>query len=158
NKETFSFIIIAPQLVKMITNSEVQQLIDYVKANYRVDVSRIYLSGFSLGARILSNYASSKPSAIAAITAMGGAIQIDTNLHKKSEAMASANLPVWQFHNRDDSAWYYSEAQRFYEVLCSFPSDVVPKFTTFEVGEARLHHDCWTRTTDPSYKEEGKNI
>ena len=156
--EKFSFIVIAPQFTKKIGNSEVDSLVTYVKNSFRIDPSRIYLSGLSLGARTLSDYAAYKPEEIAAITAMAGLPQIDENLSAKCQAMANAELPVWQFHNRDDSAWYYSEASRYMEVFNSLNPAIPPRFTTFEVGEARLHHDCWTRTTDPNYKEDGKNI
>lgn len=156
--EKFSFIVIAPQFVKKIGNSEVESLVNYVKNNFRVDTTRIYLSGFSLGARVMSDYAAFKPQQIAAITAMGGLPQIDEHLESKCFAMANAKLPVWQFHNRDDSAWYYSEARRYIEVFNSLEPSVPPRFTSFDVGEARLHHDCWTRASNPEYKEDDMNI
>ena len=158
NEEKFSFIVIAPQLTKKIFNAEIQTLVDYVKKTFRVDSSRIYLSGMSLGGRMLSDYAASKPNDIAALTAMGGLPQIDENLTDKCTAIANAELPIWQFHNRDDMAWYYSEATRYIEVLNSFEPVIAPKFTTFDVGEGRLSHDCWTRSTNPDYREDGKNI
>lgn len=158
DNEKFSFIVIAPQFVKKAVNSEVEQLVAYVKDSFRVDPSRIYLAGLSLGSRVLSDYAAYKPTEIAAITAMAGAPQIDENLNAKCTAMVNAELPVWQFHNRDDSAWYYSEASRYIEVFNGLKPVIPARFTTFEVGTARLHHDCWTKGTDPTYKEDGKNI
>lgn len=158
NGKTFSFIVIAPQFTKGIPETEVETLVEYVKQNFRVDTSRIYLSGFSLGARTLCNYAAYRPDQVAAITAMGGMSQIDTNLRSKCESMAEANLPVWQFHNRNDSAWLYVEAKRFNQVLTESGSAVTPKFTTFDKGEGKKNHDCWTRASDTAYRENGKNI
>jgi len=158
NGRSYSFIIIAPQFTKSIPEAEVETLVQYVKQNFRVDTSRIYLSGFSLGARTLCNYAAYRPNQIAAITAMGGMSQIDTNLRPKCESMGAANLPVWQFHNRNDSAWYYSEAKRFNQVLTECSLTITPKFTTFDQGEGKKNHDCWNRTSDPNYREDGKNI
>jgi predicted peptidase len=157
-EEKFSFIVIAPQFTKKVFNSEVQQLVKYVKDSFRVDQSRIYLAGLSLGSRVLSDYGAYRPLEIAAITAMGGAPQIDENLNAKCAAMVNAELPVWQFHNKDDSAWYYSEASRYMEVFNSLDPAIPAKFTTFEVGTGRLHHDCWTKGTDTAYREDGKNI
>ena len=156
--EKFSFIVFAPQFTEKIFNSEVQQLVTFVKDSFRVDLSRIYLAGLSLGSRVLSDYAAYRPTELAAITAMAGAPQIDDELDAKCAAMVNAKLPVWQFHNRDDSAWYYSEARRYMEVFNSLDPVIPPRFTTFEVGTARLHHDCWTKGTDPNYREDGKNI
>ena len=156
--ETFSFIVIAPQFTQKVFNSEVQKLVQYVKDSFRVDPKRVYLAGLSLGSRVLSDYAAYRPTEIAAITAMAGAPQIDNNLNAKCTAMVNAELPVWQFHNRDDSAWYYSEAARYMQVFNGLNPVIPAKFTTFEVGTARLHHDCWTKGTDPAYKEDGNNI
>jgi predicted peptidase len=156
--EKFSFIVIAPQFTQKVSISEIQTLVAYVKDSFRVDPARVYLAGLSLGSRSLSDYAAFRPTDIAAIAAMAGAPQIDDNLYTKCSAMVNAELPVWQFHNRDDSAWYYSEASRYIEVFNSLNPVIPAKLTTFEVGTARLHHDCWTKGTDPAYKEDGKNI
>ena len=156
--EKFSFIVIAPQFTQRVFNSEVDKMVQFVKDSFRVDTKRVYLAGLSLGSRVLSDYAAYKPTEIAAITAMAGAPQIDNNLNAKCTAMVNAELPIWQFHNRDDSAWYYSEASRYMEVFNSLNPVIPAKFTTFDVGTARLHHDCWTKGTDPAYKEDGKNI
>jgi predicted peptidase len=156
--EKFSFIVIAPQFTEKVSNTEVERLVKFVKDSFRVDTKRIYLAGLSLGSRTLSDYAAYRPTEIAAITAMAGAPQINDDLNAKCTAMVNAELPVWQFHNKDDSAWYYSEASRYIEVFNSLNPVIPARFTTFEVGTARLHHDCWTKGTDPAYKEDGKNI
>lgn len=156
--EKYSFIVIAPQFAKKVGNSEVESLVNFVKSNFRVDPTRIYLSGFSLGARTLSDYAAYKPTQIAAVTAMAGMPQIDDQLDEKCLAMVNADLPIWQFHNKDDSAWYYQEAERYIQVYNSYEPKIPAKFTSFDVGSARLHHDCWTRTMDPAFEEDGKNI
>ena len=158
NEEKFSFIVISPQMTKKIFNSEIQTLVTYVKNTFRVDPSRIYLAGMSLGARMLSDYAAYNPNEIAALTAMGGLPQIDENLAAKCSSMVNAELPVWQAHNKDDQAWYYSEATRYIEVFNGLNPVIPARFTSFEEGQARLHHDCWTRVTDPAYREDGKNI
>lgn len=158
NERRHSFIVIAPQLVKQVDNTEIETLVNNILDKYRIDASRIYLVGFSLGARELSDYAAYKPSQVAAVISMGGMPQIDKNLAPKCQAMAAAALPVWHFHNRDDSAWYYSEAKRYIQVLNESNPSVAPRFTTFEIGEARLHHDCWTRATNPEYREDGRSI
>ena len=39
-------------------------------------------------------------------------------------------------------------------------SPAIPvRLTLFDVGQNDLHHDCWTRTTDPAYRDtDGRNI
>lgn len=158
NNQTFSFIFIIPQFVKFPTNDDVDALFKEISSKYRIDTTRIYLSGFSLGAKALSNYAAYKPNKIAAIHSMGGLPDVNSELKAKCQAMVNAKLPIWHFHNRDDSAWSYSLAQRYVDTLKSLSPAIPPLFTTFDIGEGKSHHDCWTRTTDPAYKENGLNI
>ncbi|MEP7259070.1 MAG: alpha/beta fold hydrolase [Flavitalea sp.] len=158
NGRSFSFITISPQFVRSPSNTDIRALLDYVKANYRVDISRVYLVGFSLGARFLSNFAAVYPTEIAAVVSMAGMPQITSTLAGKAESIVNAHLPIWHAHNRDDSAWYYSESVKYIQQLNSLNPLIPPRFTTFDVGTARLHHDCWTKLTDPAYKEDDKNI
>jgi poly(3-hydroxybutyrate) depolymerase len=101
NGEHFSFIMIAPQFSREPFVPDLVDLINYVKANYRVDAARIYLSGFSLGAKKLTDYAAAYPATVAAITAMGGAMNITDDYDARVKSIADAKLPVWQFHNVD---------------------------------------------------------
>ena len=158
NDEKFSFIVIAPQLAKKVANVEVLNIIDYVLEKYRVDTTRLYITGFSLGGRQASNYASLRPEKFAAMVTFAGLPQIDDDLQTKCQTMVDARLPVWHFHNRDDSAWAYSEAEEYIRVFNSLSPAIPARFTTFDVGQGKSHHDCWTRTVDPAYKEDGKKI
>ncbi|MBO9571149.1 MAG: hypothetical protein J7497_02920 [Chitinophagaceae bacterium] len=158
NGKTFSFIVIAPQFVRMPSTADVDAMLAVAKSKYRIDTTRIYLSGFSLGAQSMSYYASYNPTAIAAMTSMGGLLTIDDELDNRCQALVKAKLPIWHFHNKDDGAWPYSEAVTYIDKLNSFSPVIPPKFTSFDVGEAKLHHDCWTRTMDPAYRENNQNI
>jgi predicted peptidase len=156
---TFSFIVIIPQLVKKINdNSELDSLINYAKAKYRIDSSRVYLSGFSMGGKQVCDYAAYKPLEIAAVTSMSGMPGMTASLDGKCKAIADARLPLWQFHAKNDSAWKYTESVKFISTINNFNPAVPPKFTLFEKGERRLNHDSWTKASDPAYKEDGKNI
>ncbi|MBA4168397.1 MAG: dienelactone hydrolase family protein [Chitinophagaceae bacterium] len=155
---TFSFIVIIPQLAKMVEPYEIDSLINYTKRKYRIDSSRIYLSGFSLGGRQVCDYAAYNPFPVAAITSMAGMPGLTSTLAGKCEAMANARLPIWQFHAKNDSAWKYTESQSFVEKVNSFNPVIPAKFTLFEKGIERLNHNCWTQASDTAYKEDGKNI
>jgi predicted peptidase len=155
---TFSFIVIIPQLVKKVDNFEIDSLINYSKRKYRIDTSRIYLSGFSLGGRQVGDYAAYNPRSIAAITAMAGMPSVGSTLAAKCEAMASAELPIWQFHAKNDSAWKYTESEKFVNTVNSFNPVIPARLTLFEKGIERLNHNCWTEASDSAYKENGKNI
>lgn len=159
NDERFSFIVIAPQLRDGVPNVEMLKLLNYVKANFRVDTNRIYLVGASLGGRQVSNYAGQRAEPFAAMVTMGGTPQIADDLAAKCQVMIDANLPVWHFHNRTDEAWPYVEAEEYINVFKSLNPRIPPLFTTFEIGEGKSNHDSWTRATNPEFKgENGKSI
>lgn len=158
NNRSYSFIVISPQFTRLPWNSDIEALINYTLSKYRIDTSRIYLSGFSLGAHILSNYAAYKPASLAAVTSMAGMFQYDSEFDNKCMAIANAKLPIWHTHNMDDVAWDYSESVRYINTINSFSPAVPPRFTSFEVGEGKSQHDSWTRVMNPEYREDGKNI
>jgi predicted peptidase len=155
---TYSFIVIIPQLVKRIANFEIDSLVNYAKRNYRIDSSRVYFSGFSLGGRQSADYAAYKPNEIAGVVDMAGMSQMTTTLNGKCQAIADAHLPVWEFHAKNDSAWAYTESVKFVNTINSFSPAIPAKLTVFEKGIRRLNHDCWTQASDPAYKEDDKNI
>jgi len=159
NGEPFSFIIIAPQFSRVPFAFDLEALLTHVKKNYRVDTSRIYMTGFSLGGIKTGDFAAEYPYQLAAITAMGGAMNQTDDHAVRCKAMADAKLPVWQFHNIDDSLVSYHESERFVEDYNNASPAIPARLTLFDVGQNDLHHDCWTRTTDPAYRDaDGRNI
>ncbi len=159
NGQPYSFIIIAPQFSREPFTYDLAALLTHVKQNYRVDTSRIYMTGFSLGAKKTADFAAEFPYQLAAIATMGGAMNITEDHAARCKAMADAQLPVWQFHNVDDSLWTYHESERFVEDYNNSSPVIPARLTLFDVGQNRLHHDCWTRTTDPAYRDaDGRNI
>jgi predicted esterase len=98
------FIVVSPQLKKnpAIPNNDhiwpasyVNEVIQYVKSNYRVDASRIYLTGVSLGAAGAWDYAAAYPSTVAALLPISG-------LADAAKACAVKNIPIWVFHGGSD--------------------------------------------------------
>jgi predicted peptidase len=157
---SYSFIFLLPQFKTAATNSDIDEFIDFAVHNYDVDTSRIYLVGFSIGGRMCSDYAAYRPSRIAALITMGGCSgdEASRDLVSKCSSIVSSNLPVWSFHNLTDSTWPVNDSKRFISTLLSFQPSVKPNLTIFEIGAGKKNHDCWTQASNPSYREEGKNI
>ncbi len=156
--KVFSFIVIMPQQVRPAQNYEIAALVNYAKAKYRIDTTRMYFSGFSLGGRQASDYAAYQPRRVAAMTNMGGMMFMNSNYSNKCKVIAAANVAIWQFHAKNDSAWKYTESIRFVNTVNSFNPVTPARLTIFPKDIRRLNHDCWTQASDPSYKENGKNI
>ena len=68
-KQLYEFIVISPQFNDYTRNQDgtgnypsyqaVEDVIDYVEAKYRIDKRRIYLTGLSNGANMITEYAAS---------------------------------------------------------------------------------------------------
>jgi gliding motility-associated-like protein len=103
NGTQFPFILISPQLTTSLTDWPprfVDEMIEYVQTYLRVDKSRIYLTGLSLGGGGVWWYAQNPVYAakLAAIAPVCGS-RTDNSL---ACSIANENLPVWAFHGDAD--------------------------------------------------------
>jgi predicted peptidase len=155
NGKNFSFIILAPQFRTTATDNVVNDMITFAKNNYRVDPTRIYMCGFSFGGRVIANFAGDFPSASTAIVPISGAF---TNSMDRCKGIATANLPIWSFHNTQDEAISDTESINFVAAINQYHPAVHAKLTLFPTSDAYLKHDAWTKATDPNYTEGGMNI
>jgi predicted peptidase len=156
NGRYHSFIVIAPQFKTYMSMADVQGVIDFAKTHYRIDESRIYIAGFSLGAQVTADFAAENAGAITAIVPMAGASNYDVS--NKCKKIAGGNLPVWAFHNAEDELIPVSETFNFIALINSYRPMVKPRLTIFPTSSALLKHDAWTKATDPNYRENGMNI
>jgi len=152
----FSFIVLAPQYTMQPSNEEVMSLITYASQNYLVDVSRIYLSGASLGGVVTTDVAASYCGQLAAIIPISG-VSYGNGLTEKCAAIAHSNLPVWIFQNNGDDVFDPSNARNYVSLINGFKSAVPAKYTEF-LPFGDNGHDAWTKATDPDYRENGMNI
>ena len=162
--KAFKFIVIAPQInFYGIYPDELDQIIEYVKQNYKADQKRIYLTGLSMGGAEIWNYVgktSAYAQKIAAMVPVAAYLPEFYPDHRidsaKAHHIASSNLPIWSFHNSGDpvsSLAYVINAHT--TIANSHPSSSFqPILTTFNSNS----HDSWTKTYDPAFKENGMNV
>lgn len=128
---------------------DIEELLTYAKTNYRVDESRIYMTGISLGAGCVWDYAVANVGyarKLAAITPMAGRSVGPTIA--KAKVIADGDLPVWGFHSRWDKA-----------VPVTSTTNYVNWINEYKPGLARLTlfddstHICWKWSFNPTYIE-----
>jgi len=165
NNKTYKFIIIAPQFTSSGDpfSEELDAIIEYTKQNYKVDVSRIYLTGLSFGGGVCWNYVGNSSSYAAKIAAM---VPIAAYINEtreefkitaaKAQTIASSRLPIWSTHNRNDETCPLPWVTSAYDLLKNSnpPLNPQPRLTVFNVSG----HGGWTKTYDPSFKENNRNI
>jgi predicted esterase len=99
------FIVVSPQLKRdtRIPNPNDQEwpaaymdeVVEYVRKNYRVDSYRIYFTGASSGGAGVWTYAAAYPTKVAALLPISGKSD-------KTKACLIKNIPVWCFHGEND--------------------------------------------------------
>lgn len=151
---TFSFLVVAPQFKKNPSASDVNAMINYAVKNYRIDTSRIYVMGLSLGGGATAAFAAAYPTKAAAVVTMAEAGGSKNSANAKGIA-SDGTLPVWAFHNQHDPVVPSSNTVTLINVIKSSSPSTPVKETIFQ-GVAK--HDCWSKATDPKYKEDGLNI
>jgi predicted peptidase len=132
--QTFPFILVSPQcpIDEWWTEQPVLELIDSLEEKYRIDPSRIYLTGLSMGGYGTWHFATLATRRFAAIAPVcGGGIPYRMRL--------IPDLPVWAFHGAKDPVVVLDESARLVEALKKAGNTKV-EFTIFpEAG-----HDSWT--------------
>lgn len=135
--KSFPFILVAPQCPERQwwPDDVLTTLLDKVVAEYRVDKSRIYLTGLSMGGFATWRLASLQPDRFAAIMPICGG-------GDESTVCAIKNIPTWAFHGAKDPIVPLTESQKMVDRLKSCGGDVT--LTVYpEAG-----HDSWTETYD----------
>lgn len=165
NNKTYKFIIIAPQfsVTDLPYPDEVDQVIEYAKQNYRVDASRIYLTGLSHGAGVCWNYVGKNANyarKVAAMVPIASYINESREEFKidgaKANVIAASNLPIWATHNNRDDICPLSWITNAEALISNYrpASNPQPRLTVFD----QWGHEGWTKTYDASFKENNLNI
>ena len=140
----FPFMVLAPQHPeekKWWDIHAVKILLDEISQKYRVDPTRIYLTGLSRGGSAAWDLAANYPDTFAAMAVVCG-MAPDPYAH-----WINREMPIWVFHGEDDPVIPVEESDRMVEKLKKLGYNV--KYTRYEdVG-----HDAWipAYSTDALY-------
>lgn len=151
NGKAYSFIVISPQFVNRGKAADMKDVIEYVLAKYRVDTTRIYLTGFSNGGEPVWNYPCSGESAAMQIAAMVPVAGVNTNVsHTGANFFAEANLPVWALHSTEDKAdeTAVENSVNFVNAINSY-QPVIPARLTLLSGS---HVETWPKVFNPELR------
>jgi hypothetical protein len=156
NGQSYKFIVIAPQFKGAYdvaatepTPSDVNDVINHAIATYRVDTTRIYLTGNSSGGGPTILYAGSDSTGstgygkrIAAIVPFSAAYLSNNVSQAKANVYRENNIAVWAFHNIPDPGPSYLYSELFVnQINTPTPSYPPAKLTLFNPGWGE--HDSW---------------
>jgi predicted peptidase len=142
--ENYPFIVIAPQCP---INADWEHFLPNLNAilqatinSHRVDTSRVYLTGLSMGGSGTWSLATEYPDQFAAIIPICGVYNHWLDFPERLENIK--DTPVWCFHGDADSVVPLAHSQAMIDGLISYGN--TPKFTIYE----GVDHDSWTQTYD----------
>lgn len=149
----FELIIINPQFkANPIADDNVTDIINYAVENYRVDQSRIYLTGTSMGAGIAVKYAYENAGRIAAIVTCGNPQPV---ISTGVATIAASNLPFWGFHNEQDTLISSRLTIDLVNSINALNPKVKAKITLFPNV---VIHNSWITAMKPTYTENNLNV
>ncbi len=121
-----------PQLLK--------EYIDFIVANYKVNVKRIYITGNSMGGYGIYGYlgAYGENSLIAASVPICGK-------GDPSKAENYKKIPLWAFHGEADNAIHYSSSLAMVNAINEVEPEHEAKITLYPGVD---HYESWTITYD----------
>ena len=155
----------------------VEDVIDYVEANYRIDKRRIYLTGLSNGANMITEYAASsitRAQRVAAIMPIALCSQLNhvSNTSRGIDAknIGLAKLKTWFVYCEIDgcgAAGTIAQTDKdvpnnWVDAISAVPGAVKPRYTILTNSGAQvtaqlyncsdtLLHDAWSRAYDPNF-------
>ncbi|MBN8676563.1 MAG: hypothetical protein J0L56_20740, partial [Chitinophagales bacterium] len=155
NGQTTSFIVISPQFTSRPTPLEIKQVIDYMMPRYRIDTTRIYCTGYSVGGDVAwkTPYNLAAAYRLAALAPVAGY----NNPYSDTTAqfIAGANLPTWAIHSNNDASIPATASQNMVNKINSF-NPAIPAIITRPNG---ITHENTVRTAyDPNYRPNGRNM
>ncbi|HEY4209744.1 MAG TPA: hypothetical protein VGM31_23120 [Puia sp.] len=144
----------APQFKRYPDNpNAIQAAVERVKKFFRIDTTRIYLTGISLGSIANGYLATTYPKKYAAFVPIAG---ITLNSYY-IQRIVQANLPVWAFTNAGDRAVSPINTTNF-DSLYNSMQPAIPARLTLLPNYGWNNHDAWTKAMNPTYREDGMNM
>ncbi len=133
--QQFPFIVVAPQCPEdqWWDIENLDKLLKDVTAEYRIDTTRQYLTGLSMGGYGTWALATEYPNRFAAIAPVCGG-------GDPSKVETIKHIPVWVFHGAKDEVVPIEKSQEMVAALTALGADV--KFTVYPEAA----HDSWTET------------
>lgn len=142
----FPFIVVSPQCPRgQVWNvATLNAMLDDLIKQHRIDTSRLYLTGLSMGGYGSWSWGIQQCDRFAAIAPIcGGGNFIKAYNASGAKGKSLRTLGVWAFHGGKDTVVTPDESERMIAALKKFghPS---PKLTLYP----NARHDSWTRTYD----------
>ena len=145
--ESDPFIVLSPQMVDLDFEDPVERLnafVDFAALTYNVDVSRIYVSGWSSGASLSLAYAVLHPDRVAAVVPIAGGLRVTETSIFPNGFCDVEDVPMWAFHgNEDQTISSAISIDNHNSIINSCLPPVTPRLTVYQGIGHFIHHDTY---------------
>lgn len=154
DKRLYKFIVVAPQAPNWgLAPSSINLVLNDIIARYRIDSSRIYITGYSAGGwatimAITDNATLSKRFA-AAVPMSPSAIDNANTRHFKM--VADANIHCWYFAGSEE-VHFRENAERYIDSTDKYKSGLT------RITDTNAGHHTWKPFYDPHYRDSVTNM
>lgn len=150
----YSFIVVSPQFKVRPSASQVQSVIDYAKAKYRVDTARVYVTGLSMGGGSTWDWSvvyGQKATAIVPVCAGTKPTQ------SMAASVASKNIPIWSLNSDADALVPIQWGKDWINWIDAANPANAP-YTKLTIWSGLSHNATWGKAFNPLTKVDGMNI
>ena len=154
NGVNHSFIVIAPQFKKRPSAAQVQSVIDFAKRRWRVDETRVYVTGLSMGGGSTWDWSAVYGQHAAAIVPVCAGTKPSTSLAAK---IAAKNLPIWGLYSTADKVVPAQWGRNFFSWIDARNTSYAGR-TKLTLWTDVSHNSTWARAFNPATKVGGYNI
>ena len=158
-------IVLSPQMIDFSFDDPVERFdafVQYALANYNVDASRVYVSGWSAGASISLAHAVLHHDRVAAVIPIAAGLPLTATEIFPDGYCDIENVPVWSFHGTLDLTIDVQLSIDNHELIVNNCISLVPpRLTIYPEADHFLHHATWNLsamvggnigwTSDPMY-------
>ena len=148
-----SFVVVSPQFINRPSAAQVQSVVDFAKAKYRIDPNRVYVTGLSMGGGSTMDWAMVYGEKAAAIfPACPGTSPTDS----RAQQIASKNLPIWWNYGTADDLVPPSQGTTWQNLIDKYNPTYAP-LTKLTIWQGLTHNQTWAKAFNPLTKVDGKN-
>jgi dienelactone hydrolase len=154
NGTYYSYIILAPQFRVKPTALDIQTVLKYAKSHYRIDATRIYVTGLSMGGGKTWEWSASYGQYASGIVPVTPDLKPTTTL---ASNVASKDLPIWGIYSDADFVVPVQWGKDWFTWIDSRNTLYAAK-TKLTISSGTSHNDTWWNAFNPTTRVDGYNI
>jgi pimeloyl-ACP methyl ester carboxylesterase len=150
----YSFIVITPQFRVRPTAAQIQSVVDYAKGKYRVDATRVFVAGLSMGGGSTWDWSVVYGQNAAAIGPVCAGTRPTTSL---AASVASKNLAIWSMNSSSDAVVPIQWGKDWISWIDARNTAMAPQ-TKLTIWSGLSHNGTWGKAFNPVTKVDGYNL